>query len=308
MPTENQREIAGMVFDVEADVVLIPIELITPDTNQPRKFFNPNTLGNLTNGIRKLGQQTPITVRLLKKPIRKAIFMIIAGERRYRACVNAKNIKFIRAIILDVGDDPDQIEELQIQENASRDDLCLLDMCAVIKRRIDAGRTVDEITKLCGKSITWVNQHLDLLRLHPSALKYLSETVEEEKQISYTTALLLLKVKRELQPEIARQISEKGMTYSEAKNLIPRAIFEKTGQTGIADPESEFASMQKFVHKINKWIEGYFTFDESQLREILRGGTAADRQEIFRKLEVLGNKFPRLATYLRDIPIRPKKK
>ena len=62
-------------------VIQIPVGMIVPNPEQPRKIFTDNELGELTNSIREFGVLQPLLVK--KTEGRK--FILIAGERRLRA-------------------------------------------------------------------------------------------------------------------------------------------------------------------------------------------------------------------------------
>jgi len=60
----------------------IEIDLIQPDLEQPRKFFNPETLQDLANSIKEKGVIQPIIIR---RGENDNGFILVAGERRWRA-------------------------------------------------------------------------------------------------------------------------------------------------------------------------------------------------------------------------------
>ena len=63
----------------------IPIEFLHPNKNQPRKFFNEETIDELSQSIKQKGLILPILV----KKINSENYQIIAGERRWRAAQKA---------------------------------------------------------------------------------------------------------------------------------------------------------------------------------------------------------------------------
>ena len=85
--------------------------------NQPRKEFDSNAMEDLINSIRENGILQPITVR----PIKKGMYEIIAGERRFRAAAALK-LESIPAYILSVDTDVEMME-YAIIENVQREGL-----------------------------------------------------------------------------------------------------------------------------------------------------------------------------------------
>ena len=96
-------------------VVEIELEKIFPNPDQPRKTFDEDKLIDLAESIREHGVLQPILVAP-----RDDKFMIIAGERRYRASGRA-GLKTIPALIRELDDE--KIMELALIENVQRDDL-----------------------------------------------------------------------------------------------------------------------------------------------------------------------------------------
>lgn len=94
-------------------IQLLDIKNVYPDPNQPRQFFDPSKLEELKNSILKHSQLVPIAVIPSKN---KNQYIIIDGERRYRAC-KALGLKTIKAIIHEQTDlKASQVSRFQIQE------------------------------------------------------------------------------------------------------------------------------------------------------------------------------------------------
>ena len=94
----------------------ISVSLIDPNVNQPRKRFDEVAMSELANSIRIHGVISPII--LVKQPAGR--YMIIAGERRWRAAKRA-GLLTIPAIVRDYT--PQQVKEISLIENLQREDL-----------------------------------------------------------------------------------------------------------------------------------------------------------------------------------------
>ena len=105
----------------------IRLERITGDPNQPRRTFDPDKLGELTESIRMEGVLQPIVVRYDIDP---DIYVIVHGERRWRAA-QAAGLTTIPAIVRDVPEDRRLVQ--QLMENIVRDDLNAVDRAAALR-------------------------------------------------------------------------------------------------------------------------------------------------------------------------------
>ena len=145
----------------------IDINLISEDSNQPRKEFNKDTLNELTETVKLRGVKSPISVR--PNPDNPGNYIINHGARRYRASVLA-GLKKIPAFI-----DTDYSEADQVIENLQRDNLTSREIADFIGRQLAAGKTKTTIAKMLGKTNPYITMHCALLDLpDPIAAIYMS--------------------------------------------------------------------------------------------------------------------------------------
>lgn len=143
--------------------VLIPWNRIEPDPDQPREKFDEKELRNLAGTIRKHGLHHPISVR--NHPEKEDWWMLVAGERRWRAC-GILGLDEIAAFILDEEED---FLLFQSMENLQRVDLDPMEVAGLYERlRNERGWNQNEIAQFVGKSSPHVSGRLQLLRLPPS--------------------------------------------------------------------------------------------------------------------------------------------
>lgn len=136
---------------------LIPLDELTPDPNQPRRFIQDVELLDLKASIEAVGVITPITVRDDDGQL-----IIVAGERRWRASKMAGRTT-IPAVFVDEMDSHD-IEFLQIAENLDRDEINPLDLSFKLNQLIDHhGR--DAVCEKLGKTPSWLSKKTSFAKL-----------------------------------------------------------------------------------------------------------------------------------------------
>lgn len=137
----------------------IPISEIHPNENQPRKHFDEAALLELANSIRQHGVISPII--LVKRG--ENDYMIIAGERRYRASKKA-GLQTMPAIVRDYTEK--EIQEISLIENLQREDLNPIEVATAIKQLMnDYNYTQEQVADRIGKSRPAVANTLRLLTL-----------------------------------------------------------------------------------------------------------------------------------------------
>jgi ParB family transcriptional regulator, chromosome partitioning protein len=138
----------------------IPISEVYPNPDQPRKIFDEGQLRELAASIRQHGLIQPITVR----PDGAGKFMIVAGERRYRAHVVA-GMSAIKAIVEKNLSD-DQLAEQAIVENLQRVDISPMEEAHAYQRMLDKGYSIETLAKRLGLQQTWrITERTALLSL-----------------------------------------------------------------------------------------------------------------------------------------------
>jgi ParB family chromosome partitioning protein len=153
------REEADITVARDGDVAQeLAITLIDPNVNQPRKHFDEVALSELANSIRIHGVISPIIV--VPQGTR---YMIIAGERRWRASKKA-GLLTIPAIVRNYT--PQQVKEISLIENLQREDLNPIETAVAIKQLMDEYRyTQEQVADRIGKSRPAIANTLRLLTL-----------------------------------------------------------------------------------------------------------------------------------------------
>jgi len=144
----------------------IPIELVRPNPEQPRRRFDEAELEELAASIRAKGVLQPILVR--PSPDASGDYQIVAGERRWRAAQRAGVIS-IPALVRSFSDA--EVLEIAIVENVQRADLSSIEEAEGYRVLIERfGRTQASVADTVGKSRVHVANALRLLQL-PAAVQ-----------------------------------------------------------------------------------------------------------------------------------------
>lgn len=164
-----------------SELLMVPLELIDCAA-QVRTEFDDSTLAELAADIATRGVLQPVLLR----PVDGGRFLVIAGERRLRACRLAQ-LPTLPAIVGQVDDD--QAKAMQLAENIQREDLSLVDTAAAVKALYDQLGSVQAVADRCHKSKAWISKRLAISSgLNPQATRLLidgaTEDIETLKAIS----------------------------------------------------------------------------------------------------------------------------
>ena len=148
-------------------LLLVPIEKIFRDETQPRKEFDKDKIDELAQSIKKNGLIQPII--LVKRNDNN--FMIVAGERRWRAAQIA-NLKTLPSLL--IPDDLDK-DEISLIENIQRENLKISEEANAYQRLINKNNyTHENLANIVGKSRSHVTNLLRLLTLDKYFLNLLN--------------------------------------------------------------------------------------------------------------------------------------
>lgn len=172
---------------------VLAIKNIVPDPNQPRKFYDEVAMEELTNSVKESGVLQPILVR--EQPDRHDHYLIVCGERRYRAS-KAAGLKTIPAVIRELSDE--EALQLQIVENLQRKDVHPMEEAIGFKSFVDGKSwSFEEIAKRVGKSEYYVKQRLKLCSLTDNFQKLFFHN-----KMNISVALELAKLEASTQEEM----------------------------------------------------------------------------------------------------------
>ncbi len=140
--------------------LMVALDLIDEDPDQPRREFSEEELESLAASIRIEGILQPIVVRRSPKAGR---FIIVMGARRYRA---ARLAALVEAPVI-VQEAADANPYAQMVENIQRDDLKASEIARFITARLEAGEKQTEIARRLGKPRDWVSRYGAVPKMPP---------------------------------------------------------------------------------------------------------------------------------------------
>ena len=128
--------------------MLIPLNEIRNDNNQPRKAFDNDKIAELTESIKTHGIIQPLILRKSDD----GLYVIVAGERRWRAAKMA-GLKDVPAIVMELSEK--DVLEISLIENIQRQDLNPIEEASAYKKLLsDFNLTQEDLSKRIGKSRT----------------------------------------------------------------------------------------------------------------------------------------------------------
>lgn len=141
--------------------ILIPIDQIAPNPDQPRRRFDADELADLAASIRARGIIQPLVVRTDPKSPKN--YQIVAGERRWRAAQIAQ-VHEVPAVVRNYDDL--EVLEIAIIENIQRSDLNPIEEAAGYRQLMDRfGHTQEKLADALGKSRSHIANLIRLLGL-----------------------------------------------------------------------------------------------------------------------------------------------
>lgn len=244
-------------------VVQLSLLDIDPNREQPRKNFDEAALEELAQSIRTYGVIQPIVVT----PVGKR-FMIIAGERRFRASRLAGKTE-IPAIIRNYT--PQEIKEISLIENLQREDLSPIEAARAIRTLMtEFNMTQETAADRIGKSRSAVANTLRLLTLSDDVISLI-----ESGRLSAGHARTLVVVPKEYQYKLALKGCDNQMTVREMEKSVRAFLNPKPAKEArkeeckelhelVSNMQRTFATKVSAMGNANKgriYID-YFTSDD----------------------------------------------
>lgn len=189
--------------------IMVRINEVEPNRDQPRKDFDEDALMELADSIRQFGILQPL---LVKK--KKNYYEIIAGERRWRAAKLA-GIKEVPIIVKDYTDQ--EIVEISLIENIQRENLNPIEEAMAFKRLLQEFQLKqDEVAERVSKSRTAVTNSMRLLKLSPRVQQMI---IDDMISTGHARALLAID-DEEQQFILANKIFDEKLSVRETEKLV----------------------------------------------------------------------------------------
>jgi ParB family transcriptional regulator, chromosome partitioning protein len=228
------RGLAAILPEAEAgadELREIPVELIRPNPDQPRKSFDSDALERLADSLREAGVVQPLVVHQLAD----GRYELIAGERRWRAARLA-GLEAVPAVLRSAGEG--QRMSMALIENMAREDLNPVEAaraCAALVEELDL--TKEEVARRVGRSRSSISNLIRILDLPDPALELLASG-----ELSEGHGRALLQVKgQDARRRLAREAARRGWSVRETERRAKRAAAPPRREKVTPHPDQQAA-------------------------------------------------------------------
>ena len=207
---ETKEVIKEVIKEVPKEITL-KIKDIEINKDQPRKQFNEDSIQELADSIAQHGIIEPLVVTKRKK-----YYLLVSGERRWRAAMKA-GLTEVPVIIKDYTDQ--QVLEIGLIENIQREDLNPIEEAKAYQKLINEfNLKQDDVAERVSKSRTAITNILRLLKLSEPV----QEMVIDEKLSNGHARALLVIEDPELQYETACKVFDERLSVRETEKLVKK--------------------------------------------------------------------------------------
>ena len=229
-------------LDNEKDRLLIPLNKIKSNSDQPRKNFDSDKIVELAESIKHHGIIQPLILKKIEDE-----YIIVAGERRWRAA-KSLGLKEVPAIIMDLSDK--QVLEISLIENIQRQDLNPIEEALAYKKLLsDFKLTQDELSKRIGKSRTAITNCMRLINLDKRVQQYLIDGVISE---GHGRTLLAI-INNDMQYELSQRIIDEKLSVRETERIV-KNLLNDTNKT----KERKEKELNSYYRDIKDKLQNHF--------------------------------------------------
>lgn len=226
--------------ETKKDEVMVNINRVEPNREQPRKKFDEDALLELAESIKQFGVLQPLLVQE-----KDSYYEIVAGERRWRAAKLA-GIKEIPIIVKKLT--AQEIVEISLIENIQREDLNPIEEAIAYKRLLtEFHLKQDEVAERVSKSRTTVTNSMRLLKLDERVQQMV---VDEMLTTGHARALLSIE-EQNLQYTVAQKIFDEKLSVRETEKLVKKILKGENEEKKSIDNE-EKKRMELIYHDIEE--------------------------------------------------------
>ncbi len=244
-------EVAGDLFggvaikdagDQESEMARVPVTAIHRDPTQPREHFDQKELKELGASIKKIGLVQAMSIR--PHPDAKGEFMIIAGERRWRA-MQIAGVEVAKVEIFHTTDEK-KIAAIQVAENVGRAQMNPMEEARAFQKMVNTGSSPQQVAEAVGTSTLTVERRLLFLKLIPSLqelIRHGSLTIRRAEVIANAN------LRPQFQQNIIKRLNMGRVSIEALRGMVGRYQTAQT-QTGLF--ASEGNSIDQRVHKTRR--------------------------------------------------------
>ena len=214
-----KRAAAAEEIDEKGRILMLKLDLIQPNKEQPRKTFDEEQINELAGSIKQYGVLQPLLVQKSG-----SFYEIIAGERRWRAA-KAAGLKEVPAVLKEYS--RQEAMEISLIENVQRADLNPIEEALAYQQLIrEFDLTQEEIAARVAKSRVAITNTMRLLKLDEQIQNMLIQGVITS---GHARAFLSLEDKG-LQLKAAKEVLDKKLSVRETEKLVKRMQREAAGE------------------------------------------------------------------------------
>lgn len=244
-PAATGTKVEKPTSEHEADAIIMDINKVEPNRDQPRKKFDEDALLELSESIKQFGVLQPLLVTE-----KEDYYEIIAGERRWRAAKLA-GMKQVPVIIKKLSEQ--EIMEISLIENIQRENLNPIEEALAYKRLINEfNLKQDEVAERVSKSRTAVTNAMRLLKLND---KVQQMVIDEMLTTGHARALLAID-DQEKQYTAAQQIFDQKLSVRDTEKLVKSLQNEKKNQKEKATLDPKYQAIYNDLEEQMKKIFG----------------------------------------------------
>jgi ParB family chromosome partitioning protein len=219
----------GAVNSERRNEMLVPVETIHPNPDQPRRHFDADDLNDLAGSIRSKGIIQPLVVRA--HPVKAGEYEIVAGERRWRASQLAQ-LHELPVVVREFSDL--DVLEIAIIENIQRADLNPIEEAIGYRQLMDKfGHTQEQMAEALGKSRPHIANVLRLLVLPEDVQRFV---INGSLSSGHARALITAANASDL----ARVVIARGLSVRQTEKLVkePKALGKERAPKSAKDADT----------------------------------------------------------------------
>ncbi len=241
-----------------AAISTLPIEVIVPNPDQPRRDFSDADLESLAASIKQKGVLQPLIVRELSGETGR--YQIVAGERRWRAAQRAQ-VHSVPVVVRDLSDT--EVLEIAIIENIQRADLNAVEEAQGYRQLMERfGHTQEKVAEALGRSRSHIANLLRLLTLPDDVQRLLRDGT---LSAGHARAL----VTSQNASQLAKQVVARGLSVRQTERLAKEVQGSSGANSGTkpAQPTAKDADTRALEADLSATLGMKVTIDHSQGQE-----------------------------------------
>lgn len=212
----------------------VNINLIKPNRDQPRKYFDEERIQILSESIKEHGVLQPVILKTVENG-----YEIVAGERRWRASRLA-GLKEIPAVVKDL--ENDQLVQISLIENLQREDLNQIEEALAYNSLIEEyGYTQEKVSKVVGKSRSHIANIIRLLAL-PEDIKH--QIAKDEISGGHGRALAAIHDPI-LQRKLTERIVREDLSVRDIEKIVASLTGKKAQRNQAAKADLDYSTFEK---------------------------------------------------------------